>query len=89
MRLFKQPGSDNKFQLHDLTEEELIAFFNVFINYIPYIDEILKQPDKNLLKIAPGSDASQVRHNIEIQKKACTDFAGMWNETINQGKKQN
>ena len=88
MKLFRQSGSDNKFQLHDLKEEELIACFNVCINYAPYIDQILKQPDASLLKIAPGSDAKQVRRNIELQKKFCESYVALWSETINQGKKK-
>lgn len=88
MKLFKQAGNNNLFQIQDLTEEELIAFFNVSINYKEYLQEILKQPKEDLKKIAPGTDINQIRHNLHIQDKACADYISMWNTTINKGKKQ-
>jgi hypothetical protein len=89
MKLFKQSANSKLYAIQELTEEDILALFNVCINYKPYIDELLKQPNFEMKKAAPGTDANQIRHNIKIQAKACMDYIGMLNETLNQGKKQN
>jgi hypothetical protein len=88
MKLFKHQDRSDLFQIHQLTEDELVAAYNVCLNYKSYIEEIIKKPDDILLKIAPGSDASQVRNNLKLQLKFCDDYIMLFQETTDQGKKK-
>lgn len=87
MNILKKHNSD-KYLLTDLSDEELIALYNLSINYGEYLQQIKKLSDESLLQTAPGMDAKQVRHNIDIQEKFCIDFIAVWQEIINTDKKQ-
>jgi hypothetical protein len=89
MKLFKHANSNNLFQIHEITEEELIAEYNVCLNFKGYLEEILKKPDPVLIKLAPGSDANQVRNLLNLQLKFCNDYVLMFQDTKDKGKKQN
>jgi hypothetical protein len=85
MKLFKQAENSELYQLAGLTEEQLIALFNICINYKGYLKGITRLKDKDLLHFAPGSNAIEVRNNLKMQEDTCTDYMAMWQEAINAG----
>lgn len=87
MKLFKESEDSELYQLHGLTENQLIGLFNVCINYKTSLSQILKLSDKELLKVAPGLDAKTVRFNLKIQDDACNEFINMWKIAINANNK--
>lgn len=92
MNIFKHPGKELIYGIDNLKENELIALYNVTINYKSYLQELLKQPDQIMLQMAPGMSAKIVRKNLTDQDDACTKFIEMWNTVIKAAgvnKKQN
>jgi hypothetical protein len=85
MNIFKHPGESDLFGLDGLTDEELIAAYNVCLNYKAYLFQIISLTDKSLLAMAPGKDANTVRSNLRLQEKYCNDYIEMWNKVINAG----
>ena len=90
MKLFRQENS-KLYALYDLSEDYLIAHFNVCINYRAYLQSLITLPDKQLLAFAPGKSAAEVRDNLKGHIKACNDYIDMWKTSIETGqdKKQN
>jgi len=85
MNIFKHPGESDLFGIDGLTDEELIAAYNVCLNYKAYLSSIIRLSDKTLLTMAPGQDAKTVRSNLRLQEKYCNDYVEMWNKVINAG----
>jgi hypothetical protein len=85
MNLFKHQDNSNLFGIDGFTDDELIAQYNVCINYKAYLSQILALPDKSLLQVAPGMDAKIVRENLKSQEKYCDNFIALWNSVISGG----
>ena len=85
MNIFKHPGDTDLYGIDGLTDEELIAAYNVCLNYKAYLFHIIRLPDESLLAMAPGKDAEIVRTNLQLQEKYCNDYIEMWNKVINAG----
>jgi len=67
--------------IDELTETNLLDFFNIILNYGGYLEEFLKKPDIEILKDAPGSSIDQVRTNLNRQLQVCKDFIKIYNLT--------
>lgn len=85
MILFKHKDNDNIFGIDNLTDDTLVGMYNICLNYKSYLQQLMRLPDSELLKLAPGTGGNLVRHNLEIQMKTCDDYIKMWNETISAG----
>jgi hypothetical protein len=83
MKLFKHSEFNNLYQLHELTEEQLIALYSMCVNYKGLIAQMLQSPDRILLKTAPGVDAKTVRSNLKLQNDTCDEYIALWKQTIN------
>lgn len=83
MKLFKHSETSNLFQIHELTEEQLIALYSMCVNYKGLIAQMLHSPDRILLKTAPGIDAKTVRSNLKLQDDTCDEYIALWKQTIN------
>lgn len=86
MKLFKESEQSNLYQLHELTEDDLIFEYNINLNYMEYIKQLLALPDNQLAKAAPGPDIKVIRNNLTGQLKTCEKYIAMWSKTIEQGK---
>ena len=82
MRLFKQENTEF-YGVADLTDEQLIAGFNICINYKGYLSGIMKLKDNELIAFAPGRSANEVRKLLKLQEKTCSDYIEMWQKNIN------
>jgi hypothetical protein len=85
MKLIKQKADSDLFNIEGLTDDELIAEFNICINYKSYLQQIMTLPNATLLTLAPGESVAQVRANLKAQEKYCNDFIMLWKETIEAG----
>jgi hypothetical protein len=88
MKLFKHADND-LFQLHEMSEEDLVALYNVCLNYKSYLSQIIALPDKSLLQMAPGTSAKIVRRNFKVQLDTCDKYIDLWNRTISSGNIKN
>lgn len=82
MKLYKHCEASDLYQVHELTDDQLISMYNICINYKPYIEQLLKIPGSQLLKVASGIDENVVRHNLRSQLKFCDDYIQFWNTSI-------
>ena len=85
MKLLKQSEQSKLFRIEGLSDDTLIALYNVCLNYKAYLSQITSLPNATLLQIAPGSSAKEVRRNLAEQEKACDDYINMWNDIIQSG----
>jgi hypothetical protein len=85
MKLLKQSEGSNLFNLCDLTEDQLIAAFNVALNYGVYLEQITKLDNKSLLTLAKGTDVKTVRELLKLQETYCKDYIQLWRETTSHG----
>ena len=85
MKLLKQSEQSKLFRIEGLSDDTLIALYNVCLNYKAYLSQITSHPNATLLQIAPGSSAKEVRRNLAEQEKACDDYINMWNDIIQSG----
>jgi hypothetical protein len=86
MKLFKQSKDSDLYEIHELTDDQLIAEFNICINYKGYLSQIMKLPDKSLMVFALGKSAKELRELLKKQEDFCTEYIEMWQETLNAGK---
>jgi hypothetical protein len=84
MKLFKHADND-MFQLHELSEDNLVGLYNVCLNYKSYLAQIVQLPDESLLTMAPGTDAKIVRRNFKVQLDTCDEYIGIFERTIHAG----
>jgi hypothetical protein len=81
MKLFKHPEEGTTlYQVHELTEEQLIGIFGMCVNYKPYVAQLLKLPNSSLKKIVPGGDVQAFKESVAIQIKAADDYMVFWKE---------
>lgn len=85
MKLFKHSETSKFFQVHELTDDQLIAMYNICINYKSYLEQIIKLPDAHLLKVASGIDATIVRNNLKMQFDFCEEYIKFWDTAIVEG----
>jgi hypothetical protein len=87
MKIYKESEKSELFQLHQVTIEQLIALNDIAKNYRSYIEGLLKMSDKELLAVAPNSDAKLARQSIKLQKTTCLSYEQAFSEIIEQSKK--
>jgi hypothetical protein len=83
MNIFKNKENKELFGINGFTEDELVAEYNIHLNYKPYIEQILHMPDKQLLLFAPNSSAQAARDNLKLQLDTCIKFIEMYGKTLN------
>lgn len=81
MKIFKESESSDLFQLHGLTEEQLIAEHDIHNNYKSYLQALVKMSDKELTKIAPG-EPEKVRNTLQLQIDTCNSYEDAFQEAL-------
>lgn len=81
MKIYKESENSRLFQLHGLTEEQIIAENDIHRNYRSYLEAIVKLPDKQLQQAAPG-DPKQVRNTLRLQIDTCLEYEKAFQEVI-------
>jgi hypothetical protein len=85
MKLFKTSDESALFQLHGLTDDQLIAMYNICLNYKNYLEQIKRMPDSQLLSVAPNKNVETARNNLKMQSDFCDSYVEMFKETIKKG----
>lgn len=86
MKIIKQISKDKElYAISECTEDNLVGFYNIALNYRSYIAELMKKPDNVLLSLAPGKDAKTVRNILTMQLNTANEYVAVWQEIINKG----
>jgi hypothetical protein len=83
MKLFKHDDDSGLYQVHELTEDQLIALFSMCISYKDYARQLLNLPTHSLRKIASGGDLVTLRESLALQLKTCDEYIAFWKEVTN------
>jgi hypothetical protein len=86
MKLFKHAENSDLYQIHELTEDQLVGIFGMCVNYKGYASQLLSLPNKTLHKIAPGGDVALMRESIALQLKTSEEYIEFWKEATHMDK---
>lgn len=81
MKILKESESSPLFQIHGLTDEQLIAENDIHRNYRAYLEALVRMSDKELVKMAPGNP-EQVRATLDLQIQTCKNYEQAFAEII-------
>lgn len=81
MEIYKQGHSSDLFTIIGLTEEQLIAEYDIHKNYRSYLESIVGLPNSELKKVALG-DPKQVKNTLQLQIDTCLDYEKAFQEVI-------
>jgi hypothetical protein len=81
MKIYRHQESEKLFQLHQITDEQLIAMNDIHINYRKFLETIIGFSDKDLALHAPGNP-TQVRYSLRNQINACMEFEKAYAEVL-------
>lgn len=84
MNLFKHNDKKDIWGIDGLSEDHLISFYSICLNYKAYIESLLKMKNDQLKLFAPG-ESSRVRENLSSQKLMCEQFIAEWDKVIAGG----
>lgn len=87
MKIFKQVADTDLFQIHEITEDQLIALNDIAKNYKQYLLQIIKAPDNQLKQYASGNPDS-VRSSMRLQIHTCMAYEVAFNNVISKGEQQ-
>lgn len=83
MKLFKHGDDSGLYQIHELTEDQLIAIYSICLSYKGYAKQLLNLPTHALKRMSPGGDLTMLRQSIALQLKTCDEYIEFWKDAIN------
>lgn len=88
MKLFKHAENSNLYQIHEITEDQLIGLYGMCVDYKGYAAQLLALPKHSLKKMAPAGDVELLCESINLRIKACNDFIEFWKEAAHLSSKK-
>lgn len=87
MKIFKESENSHLFQLHGLTEEQIIAENDIHSNYRAYLEELVKCNDKLLISATRNTNVEKTREVLKLQIATCKEYEKAFAEVLNISKK--
>lgn len=87
MKIFKQAEKSELYQLHDITDNQLIALNDIAKNYKASLLQIIKMGDEQLKAFASGNP-QKARESMRLQISTCMAYEVAFNDVISKGEKQ-
>jgi hypothetical protein len=82
MKLFKHAENSDLFQIHEMTDDQLVGLFGICLNYKGYAEQLLNLPTKALRKMAGATDVQLLCESTALQLKTCKEYIEFWQEVI-------
>ena len=83
MKIFKEADNFHVYQLHGITDDQLISLNDIAKNYRAYLQEMVKMPDYQLQKHAKGNP-EKIREAMKLQIITCWAYEMAFNEVISK-----